>query len=274
MSVETATEPVLEGAIEARTLRKFADALTATNNDARLHVGPDGLSAETIDPPHVCMTAASLPADCFGAYSAHTETVGLPAKWLRTALADLGGGSVRFEIEADTVIIGNERGELRMQTPTLSTVKELPDLERVRSKHTASVTVTGLECKRFAEAASESPNIELSAEREPESVVLRHGVSSKPPFDDWAFNPDGDPDVFDAERARDLDVGEDARAIYTTAYVETIAEAITASPPVTLAFAGDYPLMVRYPLVGVWTDDERAYVEHHLAPRIPDGDSA
>lgn len=272
MSAEAAAEPVLEARVERRHLRKFADALAVAGDVCRLHVDTGGLSARVVDRPNVMMTAASLPARGYDARRTRGGAVGLPVEWLAGALRGRDERYVGLEIRDGGVRLDAGGDELVAPRVVGDEIRE-PDFPEIDDKFTARVTITGREFGRFVESIDEGYVVEVSTHGAPESVVLAPGQSSMPPGGEWTWDPEGDAAVFDAERAQALVVDEHGSSLYSVGYLADIADAVLASPPLTLRFADEFPLSISYPLGGLWTDDEWGRVEHLLAPRIRDGDS-
>lgn len=261
-----ATEPVLEAAVERHVLQKLADALNGVGPHVPVGITPGGLAATTYDPPNIYMVVAELPAAAFRSYDARERVVGLPVEWLAGVCRDADGASVRLAVDATTIRVANESGEYAAPLVEPDGLRSRERLE-YDDEFDVEVTLTGRQFRRVAvdERPGDAPVVEVTSTVTPEGVA----------FQFWDSELDGllESHEFNADDAQALAIEEHGSALYSASYFGAIANAVMASPPVTLRFAEDFPLCVRYPLTGVWSNEPQGYVEHWLAPRIRDGDN-
>lgn len=278
MATEAQEELLCGGVVKRRHHEKFLDAVVAVYDECKLHITPDGWSVDVVDPANVFLANVSLSSGCFIDYDGPKEeaVVGVPAEEVENLTDGIlasryGPQDPELTVSVDRIKLsvkcGQEAGTVDLLDP--EAIRDEPDIAYdVGDEESAIVRTRGTRFKAsIDETIEQLPDdrtpVEFRADADTQTVSLGYE-------DDG-----GDPAyVFHADEVRGVSIEAQTSTLFSSSYLEAIADAIMASPPVWFGFGEDFPLFVQYPIAGGWQDEpRRGQITFRVAPRIrQDGD--
>lgn len=263
VTFETAPpEAMLSATIETRRFKKFVDALATLNHPVPMEVTGLGLGVIACGPANVQYTEATLAVEDFDDYRGNPGTFGFQTVPAQRVLERIDTASVEVATTEDGIRIGDER----IDTVDVDDLPPAADVDGIIEDQFAELTITGRQFARAVEAdgRNDANTVMFRTRRRPDGISISTSAEyGDDHIEETVFGDD------EAQSWSAIDLGS-SRFSYD--YISVIADAITASPPVTIRFGKKHPVTIRYPLLGAWTDDERATVTHHVAPRLAPGD--
>jgi proliferating cell nuclear antigen len=252
-SPDDATNPAFHATVDADTIRTAVDLVHALVDECHLHVEPDELRLEAVDPATVAMVDVSLDADAFDSYHADDSHLGVNVARLRdlVGMADRGQ-QVEFALDPETrkldVAIGN-----------LDYTLALIDPDAIRSP--PGRADLDLPARAIADAADVDRAI-TAADMVSDHVAL--GVD--PDTDAFYVHADGDTDDVSLDLPADdlveLDAA-DAHSLFSIDYLGDVNRAMPGGHDTTLRLGEEAPLELAFEF-----GDGAGSVEYFLAPRI------
>ena len=240
-------------AIKSTPIKEFVGTLRAIVDEAKFHIGPDGIQARAVDPANVAMDDIELCAAGFESYEASDGVLGLNLERLEEVLklADKGDlVQMAFDTTAVKLVIHIDGVEFTMACIDPDSIRQEPDIPEMELP--ISFTVDEGQLKRGIKAADMvSDHISLLCDEANQSA---HIIAS------------GDTDNVDLELSDD-DLIEltavDGEAMFSLDYVKDIARKIPNNAEVSLTFGSDFPVKIRYEFA-----DGEGQVLSMIAPRI------
>lgn len=263
VSYQTAPpEAMLSATVETRRFKKFVDALATLNHPVPMEMTGLGLGVIACGPANVQYTEATLPVEDFEDYSGKPGTFGFQTVPAQRALERIDTTTVEVATTEDGIRIDDER----IETVDVDDLPPAADVDDIIDDQFAELKITGRQFARALEAydRDDANTVQFRTRKRPDGI----SISTSAEFGDEHIQET----VFGDEDAQSWNASDSGSSRFSYDYISVIADAITASPPVTIRFGKKRPVTIRYPLLGAWTDDERAYVTHHVAPRIAPSD--
>ena len=243
------------GMITVGHLQRFLDAIRTLDDECRLRVAPDGVSASVVGEANATMAETRLDASAFEAYKADSGgVIGLPVRRLREIIR-MSINSAPMQVD----LVDTET--LRVRAGALDCSLQLRDPATMRStsgfesdEYPSVVVLEGGEWKRILKAAGHVDS----------AVDLRIQTGDER----FVAEADNGDDSFRAPRAADdlveMFVGDESVALrFDLGFLRKAKRAIRKRTEVTLALGTDLPLSMSFDIA-----DGAGHVEYGIAPVV------
>ena len=241
--------------VEADTLSETIGALTPILDECRIHLEPDGIEVQGVDPANVAMTRVELDANGFESYDAGGGLIGVDLERLAEVAGMAESGDlIQIELDEATnkleIVVGDSL-EFTMALIDPDSIRQEPDIPDLDLP--AAYVFEGGELDRAITAADLcSDHIALEARADSELV----------------FSAEGDTDDVEVTLAdRDLLSGrlegDGAESLFSLDYLKDLRKPIGSETEVSMVCGDEMPAKLRYSLA-----DGDVSVLNMLAPRI------
>ncbi|MGE4274854.1 MAG: proliferating cell nuclear antigen (pcna) [Candidatus Methanomethylophilaceae archaeon] len=242
---------MFQAKIRSDVLKGIVNIISTLVDEAKLNIGPEGISLKAVDPAHVAMVELDVKKGTFESFLADETQIGLDLDKVKEVLRLTAAGDI-VEMEQD-----EERGRLIMKVGNITRRMSMVDTSSMSDPKVpqlslpVSVDVSISEIQKGIKAAesvsdhialtADADGFELSCEGDTDSVNLR----------------------LDRAKLVGLTVTEKARSLFPLDYFSNLVKAIPSDTVVKINLGNDYPVKIHFDLA-----EGNTSVGYLLAPRI------
>jgi len=238
--------------IKTDKLNEAIGAISAMVMEAKVRIGPDGLSTRAVDAANVAMVFLNLQSDAFESFDATTGEIGLDIHKVKN-LMDMAQKDSETELELDELnhkLIINMGGGLRYTTSLLpvSALRNEPKIPKI--DYPVHVVMRGDELWRAIKAAEAIHD------------YLYLGTTSDGDF----YMEAEDVDKLRYDRTKDQliqSASVTTRAMFSIDYLSDICKFASKKEEIALDLKTDYPLTIGFKIA-----DGHGTVSYMIAPRV------
>jgi len=257
---ETEEENVIRGpperfqaAILGGELKNFVSTLRVIVDEAKLNVGPDGITSRAVDPANVAMYDLELSVAAFESYESCEGVVGVNLERFESVLKLAKKDDivqVSFDTSTYKLLIVIDGVEFTMACIDPDSIRQEPEIPEMELP--ISLTVEGSQISRAVKAADMvSDHIGFRCVEADETVF----IEAEGDTDDVSLR-------LTADEYESLDAA-DGRALFSLDYIKNISKKLPKTDDVTLTFGDQFPMLVDYEIA-----DGECSVAAMVAPRI------